>query len=40
MLPEIRDITGGILTWMFSFWIGALGAVLPLWILKRWIFDE
>lgn len=36
---DIRDVTGGILGWMFLFWIGGIGFLLPLWILKRWIFD-
>jgi len=39
MNPEIRDIVGGIAAWQFQFWLGALGLLLPLWALKRWIFD-
>lgn len=29
-----------ILTAIVQYWLGLLGLLLPLWIAKRWIFDD
>jgi len=36
MTGEIVDL---ILAYQAAFWVGAISFLLPLWILKRWIYD-
>jgi len=33
------ELTGVIMDYQFTFWLGSMGFLLALWILKRYIFD-
>jgi len=38
-LEESYSITNQLISYQFSFFLGALGLLLSIWIIKRWIYD-